>query len=120
MRCPHGQIPGYLQSGRGKGGLLSFGHGGPGEIQPVVIERTTEFKILQYEGGHKRRINFEPFSVRLFDLPLKTEEDFERLELPDMRNPKRFQDIEEDCRVLTEADFVPAGSVQGFFSGIHS
>ncbi len=106
--------------GVGKGGLLSFGHGGPGEVQPAVIERTSEYKILQYEGGHKRRINFEPFSVRLFDLPLKTEEDLERLELPDMRNPDRYRDIEEDCRVLAQADFVPAGSVQGFFSGIHN
>ena len=106
--------------GVGKGGLLSFGHGGPGEIQPVVIERTSDYKILQYEGGHKRQVNFEPHSVRFFDFPVKTEQDLDHLELPNMRDPARFKDIAEDCRVFRQADFVPAGSIQGFFSGIHN
>ena len=106
--------------GVGKGGVLMFGHGGPGEIQPHVIERTEGFKILQYEGGHKRRINNNPYSIRYYDFPVREEGDIERLELPDMGDPERFADIEGDCLFFKEAGFVPTGSIQGFFAGIHN
>ena len=106
--------------GVGKGGVFPFGHGGPGEIQPVVAERTEARKVLLYEGGHRRQINYNPHSIRYFDFPLETEADLERLRLPDMRSPERFQDIEEDCRVFKAAGFVPTGCIQGFFSGIHN
>jgi len=83
--------------GVGKGGVFPFGHGGPGEIQPQVIEQTPEYRILQYEGGHKRRINKNPHSIRYFDFPLKTEDDLDRLDLPDMRDPQHYRDIEADA-----------------------
>ncbi len=41
--------------GVGKGAVFPFGHGGPGEIQPEVLERGESCKILRYEGGHRRR-----------------------------------------------------------------
>ncbi|MBA7699204.1 hypothetical protein ES703_107894 [subsurface metagenome] len=106
--------------GVGKGGVIAFGHGGPTEIQPVVIERTGRYKILQYEGGHKRRVNYNPHSIRYYDFPVKEEEDLERLELPDMKNPERFADIEEDSRAFKGAGFVPTASIQGFFAGLHN
>jgi len=106
--------------GVGKGGVTSFGHGGPAEIQPVVIERTDQYKILQYEGGHKRRVNFDPHSIMYYDFPVKDEDDMACLELPDMKNPERFADIEEDSRAFKEAGFVPTASIQGFFAGLHN
>lgn len=106
--------------GVGKGGVLAFGHGGPGEIQPHVIEKTEKYKVLRYEGKHKRRVNYNPHSIHYYDFPVKEERDIERLELPDMGDPGRFADIEEDCRTFKEAGFVPTGSIQGFFSGIHN
>lgn len=106
--------------GVGKGGVTSFGHGGPAEIQPVVIERTDQYKILQYEGGHKRRVNFDPHSIRYYNFPIKKEEDLENLKLPDMKNRERFADIEEDSRAFKEAGFVPTASIQGFFAGLHN
>lgn len=106
--------------GVGKGGVFPFGHGGPGEIQPVVLERTEEHKILQYEGGHKRRINYNPHSIRYYDFPIETEEDLGDLQLPVMRSPSRFRDIEEDARFFKEWGFAPTGAIQGFFSGIHN
>ncbi len=104
--------------GVGKGGVLTFGHGGPGEIQPHVVERTEEFKILHFEGGHKRRKNYNPHSLHYYDFPVKVEGDLERLELPDMGDPERFRDIEGDCRAFREAGFVSTGSIQGFFAGL--
>ena len=106
--------------GTGKGGVFPFGHGGPGEIQPEVIEQRPEYRILQYEGGHKRRINKTPHSIRYFDFPLKAESDLDRLDLPDMRDPVRFQDIEADTASIRDAGFVSTGCIQGFFSGIHN
>lgn len=106
--------------GVGKGGVFPFGHGGPGEIQPQVIEQTPEYRILQYEGGHRRQINTNPHSIRYFDFPLKTEADLARLDLPDMRDPQRYQDIAADTAYIREAGFVSTGCIQGFFSGIHN
>jgi hypothetical protein len=106
--------------GVGKGGVFPFGHGGPGEIQPRVIERTSEHKILAYEGGHKRWINYNPHSIRYYDFPLQTEADLERLDLPDMRDPDRYADVEADARLIKASGFVPTGCIQGFFSGVHN
>jgi hypothetical protein len=106
--------------GVGKGAVIDFGHGGPGEIQPRVIERTAEHKVLLYEGGHKRTIHFNPHSVRYHDFPVRSEADLDRLELPDMRDPVRFSDVAEDARTFKAAGFVPTGAVQGFFAGIHN
>lgn len=106
--------------GVGKGGVFPFGHGGPGEIQSRVIERNKEFKIVQFEGGHKRKIDFHPHAIEYFDFPIKNESDLEKLELPDMSNTDRFKDIPEDSKYFKEAGFVPTGSIQGFFSGIHN
>jgi len=106
--------------GVGKGGVFPFGHGGPGEIQPTVIERTDEYKIVRYEGGHKRRIDFHPHAIQYFDFPIKDEEDLEKLELPDMSDPARFKDIKGDSEYFIDAGFVPTGSIQGFLSGIHN
>ncbi|MDA0748046.1 MAG: hypothetical protein O2954_16105, partial [bacterium] len=79
-----------------------------------------EYKVLQYEGGHKRRFNYNPHSIRYYDFPIQNEADLERLELPDMRDPERYRDIEEDARVIRKAGYVSTGCIQGFFSGIHN
>lgn len=106
--------------GVGKGGVFPFGHGGPGEIQPEVIERAPEHKILEYEGGSRRRYGYNPHSIRYYNFPVASQEDLERLQLPDMRDPARFQDVEADSRLFRDSGFSPTGSIQGFFSGIHN
>jgi hypothetical protein len=106
--------------GTGKGGVFPFGHGGPGEIQPVVIERVEGYKILQYEGGHRRKFNYDPHSIRFYHFPVRDEEDLDVLELPDMKDPARFSDIEEDGLFFREKGYMATGAIQGFFSGIHN
>ena len=106
--------------GAGKGSVFPFGHGGPGEIQPLVIERTPEYKILEYEGGCRRKHGYNPHSVMYYHFPVKTEQDLESLRLPDMKDSLRFQDVEADCRFFKAAGFATTGTIQGFFSGIHN
>jgi len=106
--------------GTGKGGVFPFGHGGPGEIQPVAIDRTPEYKVLQYEGGCRRKHHYNPHSIMYYHFPVNEEADLESLALPDMRDPARFQDIEPDSRYFRAAGFAPTGAIQGFFSGIHN
>ena len=55
-----------------------------------------------------------------YDFPVKNEDDLACLVLPDMKNPERFADIEEDSRAFKEAGFVPTASIQGFFAGLHN
>jgi hypothetical protein len=106
--------------GAGKGAVFPFGHGGPGEIQPAVIERTPEYKILEYEGGCRRKHGYNPHSIMYYHFPVEKELDLETLNLPDMKDPRRFQDIEPDCRHFKTAGFATTGVIQGFFSGIHN
>ena len=106
--------------GVGKGGVFPFGHGGPGEIQPVVLERSADRKILHYEGGHKRLFHYNPHSIRYYDFPITQEGDLETLDLPDMRDAARFQDVAADADYIVRCGFVPTGCIQGFFSGIHN
>lgn len=106
--------------GVGKGAAVDFGHGGPGEVQPRVIERTAHYKVLLYEGGHKRMLRFVPHSIRYYDFPVHSEADLDRLELPDMTDAARFSDVAEDAAVFKAAGFVPTGAIQGFFAGIHN
>ena len=106
--------------GVGKGGVLPFGHGGPGEIQAAVVERTPQSKILEYEGGHRTRHNYDPHSIHYYGFPLASEADLEHLELPDMRAPDRFRDIADDVRCFNQAGYATTGTIQGFFSGIHN
>ena len=106
--------------GAGKGAVFPFGHGGPGEIQPKVVERTPQYKILEYEGGCRRKHHYNPHSIMYYHFPVRKESDLENLDLPDMKDPGRFQDIEPDCLCFKEAGFVPTGVIQGFFSGIHN
>jgi hypothetical protein len=117
------RLAAYLDAatmGVGKGGPIPFAHGGPGEIAPHVIERGDNYKILEYEGGHWRKIHYRPHSIHYYHFPVTTESDLDSLILPNMRDAVRFQDIDEDSRTLKEAGFVPTGSIQGFFSGIHN
>ena len=106
--------------GAGKGNVFPFGHGGPGEIQPVVIERTPEYKILEYEGGCRRKHGYNPHSIMYYHFPVKTEQDVEKLRLPDMKDQIRYQDVEADCSFFKAAGFAAIGNIQGFFSGIHN
>lgn len=118
----YGQFMRLSTLGVGKGGCLPFGHGGPGEIigrvESVPDENT---RIIRYEGGSTRLLRYNPYAVHYgHSMPVEGPADLERLELPDPRNPARWQDIAADSAAFEAAGIMPAGKIMGFFSGIHN
>ena len=107
--------------GVGKGGLVPFGHGGPGEVIQKVIEKGKDYKIVELEGGSLRKIQFNPYSVFIgYRMPINKKSDLDSLILPNLEDPIRFQDIKRDVKYFNDNGFLASGSIQGFFSGIHN
>jgi Uroporphyrinogen decarboxylase (URO-D) len=112
---------GVSSLGTGKGGALPFGHGGPAEISGKLEYQESELQIYRFEGGSTRAYRYNPYSVHFgHSMPVNTPEDLEKLELPDPRDPQRWQDIEQDSRAFAQAGIMPAAKIMGFFSGIHN
>lgn len=107
--------------GTGKGGLVPFGHGGPGEVIQRVVEEGKDYKVTEMEGGSLRKIQFDPYSVLIgYRMPINKKTDLDNLILPDLEDPARFQDIEADVKYFNDNGFAVSGSIQGFLSGIHN
>lgn len=103
----------------GWGANAAFGHCGPGEFNKTVIEKKDEYFIVRYETGAKKEIRLKPHNVHTFELPVKTEEDLEKLELPDPTNPERYAGFKEDTVWAKNHGEWTIGWVNGFFSGVH-
>lgn len=103
----------------GKGAAIMFGHGGPGEFFCRVIEKTKEYKIVEYETGVKVKVNFEPHFYHSFDHPVKSLDDLKALQLPDPNAPERYKGFAENVSYLKQKGEYVVGSLNGFFSGIH-
>ena len=107
--------------GVGKGGIVPFGHGGPGEVIPRVIKKGKDYKIVELEGGGLRKIQFNPYSIFYgYRMPINGKSDLDNFVLPNLENPTRFQDIKEDVKYFNANGFLASGSIQGFFSGVHN
>ncbi|HLA41281.1 MAG TPA: uroporphyrinogen decarboxylase family protein [Candidatus Glassbacteria bacterium] len=107
--------------GVGKGGAMPFGHGGPAEIMGELVSREGDVEVWQFEGGSRRLYRFNPYSVQYgHRFPIQSPEDLDRLDLPDPRDPSRWQDVAPDAQAFTEAGVLPAAKIMGFFSGIHN
>ena len=103
----------------GWGANMALGHGGPGEFHFNIIETNENERILECETGCKRLIQKNPHFYRDFDYPLKTVDDVDSLELPDPRDPGRYNGFEEDTAFFKEAGYMTAANLNGFFSGPH-
>jgi uroporphyrinogen decarboxylase len=106
--------------GVGQGANHSFGHGGPGEFNARVIEKVAgEYRILEYETGAKAKINYRPHFYHLFDMPVQSIVDVERIALPDPEDAERWRGFSEDLAYLKARGEYTVGWVNGFFSGCH-
>jgi uroporphyrinogen decarboxylase len=104
----------------GRGANHAFGHGGPGEFNSRVIERTERCRVIEYETGARARIHTEPHFYHLFEMPVKTLDDLERLQLPDPEDPDRWHGFGEEVAYLRAQGEYTVGYLNGFFSGCHT
>jgi uroporphyrinogen decarboxylase len=105
--------------GVGRGANHAFGHCGPGEFNAQVIERTAQYRIIQYETGAKARLNYRPHFYHFFDMPVKSVADVEQIVLPDPEDPQRWEGFQQDVAYLKAQGEYTIGYVNGFFSGCH-
>ena len=103
----------------GWGANMALGHGGPGEFHFKVIDTTGDKRVLECETGCKRIVQKNPHFYRDFDYPLKTVSDVDSLQLPDPRDPARYNGFEEDAAFFKDAGYMAAANLNGFFSGPH-
>lgn len=104
--------------GVGRGGLC-FGHGGPGEFVGYVREETSEYRLIEYETGARTKLQFKPHFYHAYEMPVKTIDDLEALQLPDPEGPKRWHGLKQDLDYLKSRGEYTVGYLNGFFSGVH-
>ena len=103
----------------GKGANIGYGHGGPGEFFPRIIERGDNELVAEYETGVRAKVQFNPHFYHNYDHPVKTPADLERLTLPDPSDPNRYEGFARDAAYLKSKGEYVIGSLNGFFSGLH-
>jgi uroporphyrinogen decarboxylase len=96
-----------------------FGHGGPGEFNGWVIEKGAGRQIVEYETGAKAQFNDDPHFFHLFDMPVRTIDDLEAVQLPDPETPSRWEGFRHDVAHLKHKGEFTVGYLNGFFSGCH-
>jgi hypothetical protein len=106
--------------GVGQGANHAFGHGGPGEFNAQVIDRVPgEYTIIEYETGAKAKISYAPHFYHLFDMPIRSIADVERVSLPNAEDPERWRGFRDDLAYLKSRGEYTVGWINGFFSGCH-
>jgi len=103
----------------GWGANAAFGHYGPGEFNPRVIERRDNGFIQQYETGARREVRLHPHNVHMFDMPVSGPEDLKRLQLPDPADPARYAGLAEDIAWAKANGEWTIAFINGFFSSLH-
>jgi len=103
----------------GWGANAAFGHAGPGEFNKRVIEKHADRMVVQYETGARREIRYDPHNYDTFYLPVQSEADLEKLELPDPGDPARYAGFAEDVAWARFHGEWTVGWINGFFSGVH-
>ncbi len=103
----------------GKGANIGFGHGGPGEFFVRTVERSDNLLTAQYETGVKAKVQFDPHFYHHYDHPIRSQDDAEKLELPDPADPERYKGFAQDAEYLKSKGEYVLGSLNGFFSGLH-
>lgn len=104
--------------GIGRGGNV-FGHGGPGEFVGVIVEETTDYRIIEFETGARARLHFLPHFYHAYAMPVQGLADLEALELPDPESPHRWAGFRQDVAYLKAKGEYTVGYLNGFFSGCH-
>ena len=85
-----------------------------------VIKESPRWSIVEWETGAKWRVGTAEtiWARQYIEYPVKSEEDLDRLELPDPDDPSRYEGIRKAIRYVIDRGFFPSCSINGFFSGV--
>jgi len=95
--------------------IINVGHGG---LRSIVVEKGENYHLLEFENGTRWRIREHPFYRQYIDLPIKTEEDVDRIPMPDPRDPQRYEGVEGGVKFFTARGYFTSAGIDGFFSGV--
>ncbi|RLI37497.1 hypothetical protein DRO55_01205 [Candidatus Bathyarchaeota archaeon] len=93
---------------------------GGGGFRSKVVETGRDYWIIEWETGARWMIMRRPFSFerRYIHYPVMSEDDLDKLELPDPDDPERYEGIRERVRYFTEKGYFTSCGINGFFSGV--
>ena len=91
---------------------------GDGTLRSEVIKRWENHHILEFENGAQWQIREHPYDRSYIHLPVKTEEDLDKIPMPDPRDAARYEGVEEKVKFFTENGFFTTAGIEGFFAGV--
>jgi len=95
--------------------IINVGYGG---LRSKVVQKGKNEHTLELENGAKWRIIEHPYYRQYIDLPIKKEEDIDKIPMPDPRDPRRYEGVKERVKFFTEKGYFTTGVINGFFSGV--
>ena len=91
---------------------------GGGGLRSRVIERGSDYEVLEYENGMKWRIHHNPYWREYFDYPIQSEADVVKVALPDPDDPSRYSELAERAEFLRQRGYFVGGGTTGVFSAL--
>ena len=100
--------------------IFTVGVGGGGFRVRSRTKTDSERFLDEWETGAVWRVgSSETTWVREYvKYPVESEDDFDKLVLPDPDDPGRYEGLEESIKYVAERGFFPFCSINGFFSGV--
>jgi len=98
---------------------IAFGHGGPGEFAERMTEVGDGYRFSEFETGVMKEVRYNPHFYHHYDYPAASPDDFDKIKLPDPRDPARYVGIAEEAAYYKEQGYIACASLNGFFSGLH-
>jgi len=95
--------------------IIGVGNGG---LRSKVIKRWENHHILEFENGAQWQIREHPYDRAFIHLPVKTEEDVDKVPMPDMTDPSRYEGVEERVKFFKEKGYFTTAGIDGFFAGV--
>ena len=78
------------------------------------------WRTVEWETGAVWRVGTvrNVWAREYIKYPVESEDDLDRLELPDPDDAERYEGVEEAIKYIRERGFFPSCSINGFFSGV--
>jgi uroporphyrinogen decarboxylase len=100
--------------------IFIIGAGGGGFRTVKTTSCGGRWRTVEWETGAVWRMGTvrNVWAREYLKYPVESEEDLDRLELPDPDDAERYEGVEEAIKYITERGFFPSCSINGFFSGV--